>query len=60
MARSVVDKTAEKQELFDKIRSLAAKKNAVILTHIYQRLETQRVADFVGESLMLSKKSRSY
>lgn len=59
MARSVVDKTAEKQELFDKIRALAEKKNAVILTHIYQRLETQRVADFVGDSLMLSKKAEA-
>ncbi len=55
MARSVQDKTAEKQEIFDKVRALAKSKNAVILTHIYQRLEVQRVADFVGDSLMLSK-----
>lgn len=57
MARSVIDKTAEKQALFDSVREIAKKKNAVILTHIYQRLEVQRVADFVGDSLMLSKQA---
>lgn len=54
MARSVIDRTAEKLELFGKIRELSKIKNAVILTHIYQRLEVQRVADYVGDSLMLS------
>lgn len=57
MARSVIDKTSEKLELFGKIKELSRQKNAVILTHIYQRLEVQRVADFVGDSLMLSKKA---
>jgi quinolinate synthase len=45
-------------ELFEKVRALAKQKNAVILTHIYQRLEVQRVADFVGDSLMLSKRAQ--
>lgn len=58
MAQSVVDRTAEKLELFAKIKDLAKTKNAVILTHIYQRLEVQRVADFVGDSLMLSKQAQ--
>lgn len=55
MAQSVIDRTEEKQELFNKIRNLATDKKAVILTHIYQRLEVQRVSDFCGDSLMLSK-----
>lgn len=59
MARSVIDKTSEKLELFGKIKELAKKKNAVVLTHIYQRLEVQRVADFVGDSLMLSKMAQT-
>jgi quinolinate synthase len=58
MAQSVIDKTAEKQKLFDQVKELAAAKNAVILTHIYQRLEVQRVADFVGDSLMLSRQAQ--
>ncbi len=58
MARSVVDKTTEKLDVFNRVKALAAKKNAVILTHIYQRLEVQRVADFVGDSLMLSKQAQ--
>jgi quinolinate synthase len=58
MAQSVIDRTAEKLELFGKVRELAKTKNTVILTHIYQRLEVQRVADYVGDSLMLSKQAQ--
>ncbi len=58
MAQSVIDRTAEKLELFGKVRELAKAKNVVILTHIYQRLEVQRVADYVGDSLMLSKQAQ--
>ncbi len=46
------------EELKERIASLKAKKNALILSHYYQRPEVQDVADFVGDSLELSIKAR--
>jgi len=40
-----------------RIRELARAKNAVILAHIYQRAEVQEVADYIGDSLNLSKEA---
>src|SRR6476659_11304058 len=44
-------------ELQSDIKRLAQEKNAVILAHNYERSEVQDVADFVGDSLGLSREA---
>jgi quinolinate synthase len=43
--------------LKDEVRALAAERNAVILAHNYQVPEVQDVADYVGDSLGLSRQA---
>ncbi len=49
----------EKDKLIEKIKALKKKRNAVILSHVYQRDEVQDIADFIGDSLGLSRKAVS-
>ncbi|HEU4631811.1 MAG TPA: quinolinate synthase NadA [Gemmatimonadaceae bacterium] len=48
---------AEVRALQDDIRDLARERNAVILAHNYERPEVQDVADYVGDSLGLSREA---
>ncbi|HSE64500.1 MAG TPA: quinolinate synthase NadA [Thermoanaerobaculia bacterium] len=46
-------------DLEDEIRNLKREKNAVLLSHYYQEEEIQDLADFVGDSLDLSRKAQA-
>lgn len=48
---------AQIEDLQAEIRDLAKTRNAVILAHNYERAEVQDVADFVGDSLGLSREA---
>ena len=47
----------KREELIDKISLWKNKRNAVILAHYYQDPEIQDIADFIGDSLELSRKA---
>jgi quinolinate synthase len=49
--------TMPKVELLAEINRLRKERNAVILAHYYQDSEIQDLADFVGDSLDLSRKA---
>src|ERR1700726_4894541 len=56
---STIARPAEEiiSELQSEIKRAARDRNAVILAHNYQRPEVQDVADFVGDSLGLSREA---
>ena len=49
--------TSKNQFLEDEILMLKEKRKAIILAHYYQDEDIQDIADFVGDSLDLSKKA---
>ncbi len=48
---------AKDKKLIKSIQHLKKQRNAVILAHVYQRGDVQDIADFVGDSLELSRKA---
>lgn len=52
-----MSQSMELSPIQNRIVELKHKKNAVILAHYYQRPEIQQIADYVGDSLELSRKA---
>ena len=43
------------RKLVESIKELKKEKNAIVLAHCYQNVEIDEVADYVGDSLQLSR-----
>ncbi len=56
-SRGVQPLAASCEELRERILELKKKRKALILAHNYQTLDIQEIADFVGDSLQLARKS---
>src|SRR5260221_14765949 len=50
-----LDLFLDDKELIARIKELKKERNAVILAHSYERPEVQDIADYVGDSLELSR-----
>lgn len=59
MVNLITENRKDNKVLQKEIRKLAEAKNALILGHYYQSEDIQEVADFVGDSLDLSRKAKA-